>query len=297
MANKNDTVTKWKTHENGWRVRRWLNSHKKFLSLTKSMAGFVDDDIIGLQEAAVEDNKNQNKNDQNDNSKVEKKENMNNEIILDSATTQRLLIVNEQFSSLIRMLRSHSKFEENRLFPFLRQEFPNTFGEKTYNNLINDHNQHCILQGDEILNILNQLLKVENENDNTNENINTNEEKKNIQDSNKTSNELIVELKDILFDFDKYLREHLIFEEKSCVDLWLSMNKDQYEKYKVFSLKDDSGANICGGGGKSRFDNKKKLNKDKNKNKNEKEKEKEDDDESDSDDGIGTIDDAKEDDS
>ena len=50
MASENDTLKRWETHENGWRIVQWLNSHKKFLSLTKSMAEFVDEDVIGLKE-------------------------------------------------------------------------------------------------------------------------------------------------------------------------------------------------------------------------------------------------------
>ena len=46
MASGADVLKIWESHSNFKRVRCWLNGHKKFLNLAKSLKEYIDEDII-----------------------------------------------------------------------------------------------------------------------------------------------------------------------------------------------------------------------------------------------------------
>lgn len=194
MASEETTLKEWQSHKNFKRVKCWLNGHKKFVVLSRSLKEHVEEDILDEMDS---------KNGLNDNQ------------------YKTLNVVNDEFNKLISMIKSHSRFEETQLFPYLYQTFKDKFTKKMYDDLLADHKDHCFMESDDIFNKLDKILN-KNENNNNNKDFDTNVVLKDLYDKFET--------------FEKGLVEHLKQEESFCVELWLNMTDEQYKEYKAFSI-------------------------------------------------------------
>lgn len=200
MASDADVLKTWESHNKFKRVRCWLNGHKKFTNLSKSLKEYIDEDII-------------------DDINIENQTGSNIHLTDDQYKT--LNVVSNEFKKLISMIKSHSKFEERQLFPYLHQTFKDKFTQTMYHELMSDHQNHCFMESEGILTKLENILNKKEINDDFNSNVEL--------------NELYAKFE----EFEKGLTEHLKLEEAYCVELWLNMNEEQYKEYKTFSIATD----------------------------------------------------------